>query len=96
MNLLCVVPFQQSIFCGGDFAYTIALDLQQKLKPFHYFSHDQTAMRFFRAIYSSFMYFRNSPRSISVISNVFWRLNFSDIAYTFSCGTVLLPSNLSS
>jgi len=32
--LLCVVPFQKSIFCGGDFGSTIALDLQQKLKPF--------------------------------------------------------------
>jgi len=26
MTLLCVVPFQKSIFCGGGFGSTIALD----------------------------------------------------------------------
>jgi len=29
MTLLCVVPFQKSIFCRGDFGSTIALDLQR-------------------------------------------------------------------
>jgi len=62
MPLLCVVPFQKFIFCDGDFGSTIALDLQQKLKPFLHSSQDRTAMRFFLGIYNSFMYFRNSPR----------------------------------
>jgi len=47
MPLLCVVPFQKSIFCGGDFGSTIALDLQQKLKPFLHSSQDRMAMQFF-------------------------------------------------
>jgi len=61
MTLLCVVRFQKSIFCRGDFGSTIALDLQQKLKPFLHSSQDLLAMLFFLGIYSSFMYFRNSP-----------------------------------
>jgi len=33
---MCSAP-QKSIFCGADFGSTIALDLQQTLKPFlHY------------------------------------------------------------
>jgi len=51
LTLLCVVPFQSSVFCGGDFGSTIALDLQQKLKPFLHSSQDQMAIRFFLGIF---------------------------------------------
>jgi len=34
MPLPSVVPTPKSIFCYADFGSTIALDLQQKLKPF--------------------------------------------------------------
>jgi len=41
------MPFQKSIFCYVDFGSTIALDLQEKLKPFLYSSQEQMAMRSF-------------------------------------------------
>ena len=44
MPLLCVVPPQKFIFCGADFGSTIALDLQQKLKPFLHSSLEQMAI----------------------------------------------------
>jgi len=43
MSLLCVVPLK-SLFCGADFGSTIALDLQQQLKPFLHFSQEQMAI----------------------------------------------------
>jgi len=62
---------QKYIFCGADFGSTIALDLQQKLKPFLHPSQKQIAMRSFLGIYSSFVYFGSSLRYIFVISSVF-------------------------
>jgi len=54
MPVLCVVPPQQSIFCGADFGSTIAVDLQQKLKTFLH-SYEQIAIRSFLGIYSFFV-----------------------------------------
>jgi len=54
MPLLRGVPHQNFIFGSADFGSTIALDLQQKLKPFLH-SSQQMAMRSFLAIYSSFV-----------------------------------------
>jgi len=34
MPLSCEAPPQRYIFCGADIGSTIALDLQQKVKPF--------------------------------------------------------------
>jgi len=34
MPLSCEAPPQRYIFCGGNIGSTIALDLQQKVKPF--------------------------------------------------------------
>jgi len=45
----------KSIFCGVDFRSTIALDLQQKLKPFPHSSKEQMALGSFLGIYSSFV-----------------------------------------
>jgi len=53
MPLLCVVPPQKSIFCCADFGSTIALDLQQKLKPFLHYSKKQMALQSYLGIYSS-------------------------------------------
>ena len=53
MPLLCVGPPQKSIFCCADFGSTIALDLQQKLKPFLHSSEKQMALQSFLGIYSS-------------------------------------------
>jgi len=94
MPLLSVVPSQKSIFYCADFGSTIAVNLQQKLKPFLYSSKKQMALQPFLEIYSFFVYFRNSFRWISVISSVFIRFVFR--IYTFSCGTVLPPSKISS
>ena len=41
MTLLCVIPPQKCIFCDAEFGSTIALDLQQKLKPFLHSSQKQ-------------------------------------------------------
>jgi len=54
MPPLHVVPPQNFIFCGADFSSMIALDLQQKLKPFRHSSQQQMAMRSYLGIYSSF------------------------------------------
>jgi len=40
--LVCSTP-SKSIFCGADFGSTIALDIQQKLKPFLHSSKEQMA-----------------------------------------------------
>jgi len=53
MPLLCVGSPQKSTFCCADFGSAIALDLQQKLKPFLHSSKKQMALRFFLGIYSS-------------------------------------------
>ena len=84
----------KSIFCCADFGSSIALDLQQKLKPFLHSSKEQMALRSFLGIYSSFVQFRSSLRYISAISCVFRRFVFW--IYTFSCGTVLPNSKISS
>jgi len=42
-----------------------------KIKAFYTFFSRRNGNAIFLGIYSSFMYFRNSPRQISVISNVF-------------------------
>jgi len=47
MSLLCVMPPQNFIVCGADFGSTIALDLQQKLKPFLHPSQQQMANSIF-------------------------------------------------
>jgi len=62
MPLLCVVPPQKCIFCCADFGSTFALNVQQKLKPFLHSSQEQSALRPFFGIYSSFMSFRSSFR----------------------------------
>jgi len=54
MPLLCAVPPPKSIFCCADFGSKIALDLQQKLKPFLH-SKEQMALRPFLGIYSPFV-----------------------------------------
>jgi len=51
--LLCVAPPQKYILFCADFASTIALDLQQKLKSFLHSSKKQTALQSFIGIYSS-------------------------------------------
>jgi len=94
MPLLCAVPSQKSIFCCADFGSTIAVDLQQKLKPFLHSSKKQMALQSFLGIYSFFVKFRIYLRLIFVISSVFIRFVFR--IYTFSCGTVLPPSKISS
>jgi len=48
------MPAQKSISFCADFGSTIALDLQQKLKPFLH-SKEQMALRSFLGIYSSFV-----------------------------------------
>jgi len=53
---------KKSIFCCADFGSAIALDLQQKLKPFLHFSKEQMALRSFLRIYNSFVQFRSSLR----------------------------------
>jgi len=55
MPLLCVVPPYKSIFCGASFGFTIASDLQQKLKLFLRSSHELMAMRSLVGVYSSFV-----------------------------------------
>jgi len=55
MPLLCVAPPQKSIFCWADFGSTFVLNVQQKLKPFLHSSQEQTALRSFLGIYSSFV-----------------------------------------
>jgi len=55
MPLFRVLSSQHFIFCGADFASTIALDLQQKLKPLLHSSQKQMAMRSFLGIYSFFL-----------------------------------------
>jgi len=57
MPLLCVVlvPPPKYTFCCADFGSAIALDLQQKLKPFLHSSEEQIALRPFLRIYSSFV-----------------------------------------
>jgi len=62
MPLLCVVSPQKYIFCGADIGSMIALDLQQKLKPFLHFSLEQVVVRSFHGIYNSFVRFRSSLR----------------------------------
>jgi len=62
MPLLYVVPPEISIFCCANFGSTIALDLQEKLQPFIHSSKEQTALRSFLGIYSSFVLFRSSFR----------------------------------
>ena len=57
MILLCVVP---PFVCGADFGSTIALNLQQRLKPFLHSSKKQMALGSFLGIYSSFVWFRSS------------------------------------
>jgi len=57
-SALSIIYLLQWRLCGS----MIALDLQQKLKPFLHSSQDQMTMRFFLGIYNSFMYFRKSPR----------------------------------
>jgi len=46
---------QKSVSCGADFRSTIALDLQQKLKPFLHYSQEKMAVRPLLGIYSSFV-----------------------------------------
>jgi len=41
MPFVCVVPPQKSIFCCADYGSTIAVDLQQTLKPFLHSSKKQ-------------------------------------------------------
>ena len=55
MPLLCVAPPQKSIFCCADFGSAIALDLQQKLKPFLHSSKKQLLLQSFLGIYSFFV-----------------------------------------
>jgi len=55
MTLLCIAPPQKYIFCCGNFGSTFALNVQQKLKPFQHSSQEQTALRSFLGIYSSFV-----------------------------------------
>jgi len=43
---------QNFFFCGADFGSTIALNLQQKVKPLLHSSQQQMAMRSFLGIYS--------------------------------------------
>jgi len=52
--LLCVAPPQKYIFCCTDFGSTFALNVQQNLKLFLHSSQEQTALRSFIGIYSSF------------------------------------------
>jgi len=60
MPLIPVASAQNFIFCGADFGSTIALDLQQKLKPILHSFQEQIAMQSFLGIYSSSMQFRSS------------------------------------
>jgi len=58
---MCGAPSKIYLF-GADFGSTVALDLQQNLKPFLHSSQDQIAMRSFLEIYSSLVQFRRSLR----------------------------------
>jgi len=46
---------QKSIFCCANFGCTLAVDVQQKLKPFLPSSKKQIALQFFHGIYSLFV-----------------------------------------
>jgi len=45
----------KNLFCCADFGSTVALDLQQKLKPFIHSSEKQMALRPFLGVYSCFV-----------------------------------------
>jgi len=55
-----VLPHPNFIFCGADFGSTIALNLQQKLKPLLHSAQEHIAMRSFLGIYSFFLQYRSS------------------------------------
>jgi len=56
MPRLRVVPLEILFFLWRRLRfYDCLLDLQQKLKPFLHFSHEQIAMRSLLGIYSSFV-----------------------------------------
>jgi len=50
MLLLSVVSPRKLIFCAADFGSAIALDFQQKLKPFLHSSEEQMALQSFLGI----------------------------------------------
>jgi len=62
MPHLCVATPQKYIFFCDNFGFTFALNVQQKLKPFLHSAQEQTALRSFLGIYSSFVSFRSSFR----------------------------------
>jgi len=93
--LSCVAPPQKSIFCCVNFGSPFALDVQQKLQPLLHFYQEQTALRSFLGIYSSFVYnsevlFVKFPWFLAFFCRFVLRM------YTFLCGAVLPPSRISS
>jgi len=86
--LACSAP-SKYIFCGADFGSTIALDLQQKLKPFLHSSKEQMALGFFLEFIalscSSEVLFVKFPRFLAFLVGLF--LGYKD----FYAGPCCLP-----